>query len=77
MARKSKPWAVVLVTHGGPVRTEHRSRPEMERKVHTERELAEAGTTRVIAIRVEQWEPDINGWALYDRIKITPKEQQR
>jgi siderophore synthetase component len=67
MARKSKPWAVVLTCdNGGKVRTEHRSQPEAYRKVNAEREQAKADTTRVIAIHVEQWEPDYGHWALYE-----------
>jgi hypothetical protein len=72
MARKSKPWAVVLLMPGGPTRTEHRSQPEAYRKVIAEREQAKAGTTRVTKIRVEQWDPDGNRWALYEL--INPKE---
>ena len=72
MARKSKPWAVILSTPGGPIRTEHRSQPEAYRKVIAEREQAKDGITRVTKIRVEQWEPDGNRWAWYD--DIDPKE---
>jgi hypothetical protein len=68
MARKSKPWAVILTTeNGAKVRTEHRSKPEAYRKVIEERVQAKAGATRVIAIHVQQWEPGYGQWALYER----------
>jgi hypothetical protein len=72
MARKSKPWAVILYTPVGPIRTEHRSQPEAYRKINAEREQAKAGASRVTRIRVEQWEPNANHWALYEL--IDPKE---
>ena len=72
MARKSKPWAVFLYTPGGPMRTEHRSKPKAYRVVSIVREQAKAGTSRVTKIRVEQWEPDYNRWITYDL--IDPKE---
>jgi hypothetical protein len=68
MARKSKSWAVILTAdNGARIRTEHRSQPDAYRKVNSEREQAEASTTRIIAIDVEQWEPDYNRWAEYER----------
>lgn len=66
MARKSKPWAVVLSTAGGPVRTEHRSQPEAYRKVQAERERIQSGMSRVARIRVEQWESDAGRWVNYE-----------
>ena len=75
MARKSKSWAVVLSTAGGPIRTEHRSKAEAYRKVHDTRADVLNGISRVTRVRVEQWEPDYNRWALYEL--IDPKEQQR
>jgi hypothetical protein len=72
MARKSKPWAVVLSCSGSPIRSEHRSEAEAYRKVRTETAAAKAGRTTVSRIRVEQWEPDYNRWALYEL--INPKE---
>ena len=68
MARKSKPWAVIIVAaDGDQVRTEHRSQPETHRKVNAERGLIEAGESNATAIHVEQWEPDCNRWAQYER----------
>jgi hypothetical protein len=72
MARKSKPWAVVLSTPGGPIRSEHRSQPEAYRNVQIVRQNVLDGTSRVTRIRVEQWEPNANHWALYEL--IDPKE---
>jgi hypothetical protein len=72
MAKRSKPWAVVLATPGGPVRSEHRSKAEAYRKVHDTRADVLNGISRVSRIRVEQWEPDYNQWALYEL--INPKE---
>jgi hypothetical protein len=66
MARKSKPWAVILSTPGGPIRTEHRSQPETYRKVNAERELIKSGASRVTRIRVEQWEADASRWTWYE-----------
>jgi hypothetical protein len=73
MARKSKPWAVILRTPGQPIRTEHTSQAKAYEKVNAERDLAQAGTSRATRIRVEQWQPDSNRWQLYD--DIDPKEQ--
>lgn len=72
MARKSKPWAVILRTPGQPIRTEHTSQAKAYEKVRAERLLAQQGASRVTRIRVEQWERDANRWALYD--DIDPKE---
>lgn len=71
--RKSKPWAVICTTASCPIRTEHRSKPEAYRKVTEERSLIESGASRVLRIRVEQWEPDYNHWALYEQ--AYPEEQ--
>jgi hypothetical protein len=73
MSRKSMPWAVVLSTPGGPIRSEHRSKPETYRKVAIERVSAQEGHSQVSRIRVEQWEPNADSWALYEL--IDPKEQ--
>lgn len=77
MARRSKPWAVLLSAPQGSTRTEHRSEPEAYRKVAVERVSAEEGHSETTVIRVFEWEPDYNRWALYERIEVTPKEQQR
>lgn len=66
MARRSKPWAVVLTTPGEPVRTEHRSKPEAYRRVNLIRTQALTGVRDVTRIRVEQWEPDYDRWSLYE-----------
>lgn len=65
-ARKSKPWAVILSTSGGPVRTEHRSQLEAYRKVNAERGLIEEGVSRVTRIRVEQWDADAGRWVWFE-----------
>jgi hypothetical protein len=72
MARKSKPWAVILNTPGQPIRTEHTSEAKAYEKIRTEVDAAKSGTSRVTRIRVEQWESDANRWTLYDL--IDPKE---
>ena len=74
MTAKSKPWAVVLSCSGSPIRSEHRSKPEAYRKVAAETKAAQAGRTTVSRIRVEQWQPDYQQWALYEL--INPKEEQ-
>jgi len=71
--RKSKPWAVICATAGQPIRTEHTSENKTYDKVREVCAAVKAGTSRVTRIRVEQWEPDGNRWALYDL--IDPKEQ--
>ena len=73
MARKSKPWAVVLATPEGPIRSEHRSKPEAYRRVNAVRTQVLVGERDVQQIRVEQWEPDYDRWGLYEL--IDPKEQ--
>lgn len=73
MARKSKPWAVVLATPDGPVRSEHRSKPEAYRRVNAVRTQALVGERDVTRIRVEQWESDYQQWSLYEL--IDPKEK--
>lgn len=73
MARKPKPWAVICTAPGQPIRTEYTSEAKAYEKVNAERALAQAGTSRVTRIRVEQWERDAGRWALYDL--IDPKEQ--
>ncbi len=72
MARKSKPWAVTLGTPDGPTRTEHTSENKTYEKVRAEVAAIKAGTSRTTRIRVEQWYPAANRWALYD--DIDPKE---
>jgi hypothetical protein len=68
-ARKpSKPWAVVLSTPFGPVRTEHRSQPEAYRKINAVREGIASGTSHVTSIRVEQWETDYGQWGHYETL---------
>lgn len=75
MVRKSKPWAVVLLGPGIPEqRTEHTSSAKAYQLVNDTRAAVHAGTSPVTRIRVKQWEPDGNRWALYDL--IDPKEQQ-
>lgn len=73
MARKSKPWAVLLSTPQGSTRSEHRSKPEAYRKVAIERVSAEEGHSETTKIRVFEWEPACQRWALYE--VIDPKER--
>ena len=68
MARKSKPWAVILNTPGSPIRTEHTSEAKTYEKVRAEVAAAKSGASQVTRIRVEQWEPDGNRWTLFDLI---------
>lgn len=72
MARKSKPWAVILTTSDGPIRTEHTGENKTYEKVRASVAAVKAGESTTTAIRVEQWEPDGNRWDLYDL--IDPKE---
>ena len=74
MARKSKPWAVILGTAGGPIRTEHTSQNKAYEKVRAEVASVKAGASRATRIRVEQWEPNGNRWTLFEL--IDPKEWQ-
>lgn len=74
MARRPKPWAVVLRTPGAPIRSEHTSQKKAYETVRDAVAAAKAGTSRTIGIRIEQWEADYNRWVLYD--DIDPKEQQ-
>lgn len=71
-ARKSKTWAVILSTPGGPIRTEHRSQAEADRKVAETRAAVAAGISRVSRIRVEQWNAERRVWTTY--ALINPKE---
>lgn len=74
MARKSKPWAVVLLGPGVPEqRTEHTSSTKAYQLVNDTRSAVRAGTSPITRIRVEQWYPDGNRWTTYDL--IDPKEQ--
>lgn len=76
MARKSKPWAVVLITPGAPEqRSEHTGSRKAYNLVAETRKAVQAGTSPVTRVRVEQWEPACQKWALYEL--IDPKEQQR
>ena len=73
MPRKSKPWAVILLAPGVPEqRTEHVTIGRAYLVVNITSDAVRAGTSPVTRIRVEQWEPDGNRWALYD--EIDPKE---
>lgn len=73
-ARKSKPWAVVLLGPGVPEqRTEHASSAKAYQLVNDARAAVRAGASPVTRIRVEQWEPDYQRWARYEL--IDPKEQ--
>lgn len=65
MARKSKPWAVVLSTPDGPIRCEFRSEAEAYRKVQVTQQNVLAGTSSVTQIRVEKWEGD--RWIWFDQ----------
>lgn len=67
MARKSKPWAVIVSTPGGPIRTEYTSQTKAYEKVRAERELILTGASRGYKIRVEQWEADASRWAWFDQ----------
>jgi hypothetical protein len=67
MARKSKPWAVIVSTPGGPYRTEHSSQKKAYEKVLAERDAILAGTSRGYKVRVEQWEHDCNRWVWFDQ----------
>lgn len=66
MPRKSKPWAVIITTPNSEVRTEHRSQRSAYDLANVEREGAIAGHGTATHIRIEQWEPAGNRWALYD-----------
>ena len=73
-ARKSKPWAVILLSPGVPEqRTEHTSSAKAYQLVNDTRAAVQVGTSPVTRIRVEQWEPDYQRWARYEL--IDPKEQ--
>lgn len=73
MARKSKPWAVVLSTAGGPIRTEHRSESEAHQQANTSREEILGGWSRAHAVRLEKWDATADRWTLYETVH--PKEQ--
>lgn len=66
--RKSKPWAVILSTPGGPIRTEHTSQAKAYEKGLAERDAILNGTSRAYKIRVEQWEQDRQRWVHYEDI---------
>lgn len=73
-ARKSKPWAVVLLGPGIPEqRTDHTSSAKAYQLVNDTRAAVHASESPVTRIRVEQWYPDGSRWATYDL--IDPKEQ--
>jgi hypothetical protein len=72
VTRKSKPWAVILRTAGGPIRTEHTSEAKTYEKVRAEVAAIKAGASRVTRIRVEHWDRDAGRWILFDT--IDPKE---
>lgn len=72
MARKSKPWAVICSTSGGPIRTEHTSEAKAFEQVRTEADNVQAGYSRALEIRVEQWEKDASRWVPFET--INPKE---
>lgn len=65
MARKSKPWAVIVTTPDGPTRTEYTSETRAYDAVRKERAVIDAGTSRVTKIRVEKWERD--RWIWFDK----------
>lgn len=67
MARKSKPWAVILATPDGPIRSEHTSETKAYERVRAKLAAIDAGTSRVTAIRVEQWEHDNGRWIWFDQ----------
>lgn len=67
MARKAKPWAVVVYPPGSCDRTEYTSQAKAYERVRAE--LDNATTTR---IRVHQWEHSPGRWILYDEIE--PRE---
>jgi hypothetical protein len=67
MARKSKPWAVIVSTPGGQVRTEHTGEKKAYETVRDLRAAIDASESHVIAIRVEQWESDANRWVWFDQ----------
>lgn len=74
MARKSKPWAVIVITENGArVRTEHTSENKTYEKVRGELAAIKTGNSLVTRIRVEQWEPAYDRWVWYE--DIDPKEQ--
>lgn len=66
--RKSKPWAVTLITPGAPYRTEFTSEAKAYEKVRAELASAKAGTSRVTRIRVEKWDRLGGRWDLFDLI---------
>jgi hypothetical protein len=74
MARKSKPWAVILSTPGQPIRTEHTSESEALQQANIVREEILGGWSQAHAVRIEKWDATADRWALYETVH--PKEQQ-
>lgn len=68
MTRKSKPWAVILSTPGGPIRTEHTSQAKAYEKANTERAAILTGTSRAYKVRVDQWEQHNSRWIHYEDV---------
>ncbi len=66
MAKKSKPWAVIITTPEGHTRTEHRSQVKAYAQVNAEREAIHAGESNAGEINVEQWQPAYDSWMLYE-----------
>jgi hypothetical protein len=66
MTRKSKPWAVILSTPDGHVRTEHTSKAKAYAQVNAERAAITDGVSDTDEINVEQWEPSYGRWSLYE-----------
>jgi hypothetical protein len=66
MARKSKPWAVVVTCdNAARIRTEYTGEAKAYEAVRAERAAIDAGESRGIAIRVEKWESD--RWVWFDQ----------
>ena len=66
MTRKSKPWAVIVTRPDIQYRVEHTSQTKAYTQVNTERAAIANGSSNTTEIRVEQWQPAYNSWALYE-----------
>lgn len=68
MTRKPKPWAVILSTPGGPVRSDHTSETKAYEKANAERDAIFAGTSRAYKVRVDWWDHTRDRWVHYEDV---------
>lgn len=70
-ARPTYRWKLVQRTPGALVETKFRSRPALDRAVAAVREGIAAGSSRVTAITVYEWDVVGSRWVLHERLPLT------